>query len=75
MKTFWYRHKGMQLGMVPSWIFLPLSREGVVSEVEISGFLGDYEVYKFKIFGDGRKTAIRTTAPDMGRADFKLLIL
>lgn len=32
-------------------------------------------ISKFKIFGDRRKTAIRTTAPDMGGADFKLLIL
>lgn len=33
----------------------------------------DQEVVKFKTFGDRRKTDTKTSALDMGKADFRLL--
>ncbi|GAB0207904.1 mitochondrial enolase superfamily member 1 [Grus japonensis] len=54
---------------------LLVNREGLVGEVAIGGRLGhsDHEVVEFKIFGDRRKTATKTSTLDMGRADFRLL--
>ncbi|GAB0207049.1 ubiquitin-associated protein 1 [Grus japonensis] len=54
---------------------LLVNREGLVGEVAIGGCLGhsDHEVVEFKIFGDRRKTATKTSTLDMGRADFRLL--
>ncbi|GAB0190604.1 hypothetical protein GRJ2_001525700 [Grus japonensis] len=54
---------------------LLVNREGLVGEVAIGGCLGhsDHEVVEFKIFGDRRKTATKTSTLNMGRADFRLL--
>lgn len=48
------------------------NREGVVA---IGGCLShcNHKADEFKIFGDRRKTATKTSALDMGRADFRLL--
>ncbi|GAB0186493.1 hypothetical protein GRJ2_001114600 [Grus japonensis] len=54
---------------------LLVNREGLMGEVAIGGRLGhsDHEVVEFKIFGDRRKTATKTSTLDMRRADFRLL--
>ncbi|GAB0202528.1 mitochondrial enolase superfamily member 1 [Grus japonensis] len=54
---------------------LLMNREGLLGEMAIGGCLGhsDHEVVEFKIFGDRRKTATKTSTLDMGRADFRLL--
>ncbi|GAB0180024.1 hypothetical protein GRJ2_000467700 [Grus japonensis] len=54
---------------------LLMNREGLMGEVAIGGHLGhsDHEVVEFKIFGDRRKTATKTSTLDMRRADFRLL--
>ena len=46
-----------------------------MGEMEIGGHLGhsDHEAVKFKIYGDRRKTASKTSTLDMRRADFRLL--
>ncbi|KFQ96526.1 Fatty aldehyde dehydrogenase, partial [Nipponia nippon] len=51
------------------------SREGLVGEVPIGGCFGrrDHEAVKFKIYGNRRKTASRTSALDTKRADLRLL--
>lgn len=43
-------------------------------EVAIGVHLGhsDHKVFKFKIFGDRRKTDNKTSAPGMGRTDMRL---
>ena len=35
--------------------------------------VSDHEVVEFRIYGDRRKTATKTSALDMGKADFRLL--
>ena len=47
------------------------NREGLVEDVAIGGCLGhsDHGAVEFKIFGDRRKTATKTSAVGMGRAD------
>ena len=54
---------------------LLVNREGLVGEVANGGCLGrsDHEVVEFKIFGDRRKTATKTSTLNMGKADFGLL--
>ena len=51
------------------------NREGLVGDVVIGGRLGhsDHEVVEFKIYGDRRKSATKTSSLDMGKADFRLL--
>ncbi|MGZ7263549.1 hypothetical protein ACXWQS_09520, partial [Streptococcus pyogenes] len=46
-----------------------------VGDVVIGGRLGhsDHEVVEFKIYGDRRKSATKTSSLDMGKADFRLL--
>ena len=49
------------------------NREGLVGDVAIGGCHSDHEVVEFRIYGDRRKTATKTSALDMGKADFRLL--
>lgn len=46
-----------------------MTREGLVCDAEIGVCLphSDHKVVEFKIFGDRRKNAIKTTALDMSR--------
>lgn len=45
-----------------------------MGEEAVGGCLGcsNHEVVEFKIFGDRKKTAMKTWTVDMGRADFRL---
>ncbi|KAJ7420290.1 Sodium/calcium exchanger 3 [Willisornis vidua] len=54
---------------------LLVSRVDLMSKAEIGGHLGhsDHEVIEFKISVDRRKSANKTSALDMRRADFRLL--
>ncbi|RMC20216.1 hypothetical protein DUI87_01062 [Hirundo rustica rustica] len=54
---------------------LLVNREGLESEVAIGGYLGhsDHEAIEFKICGEKRKSASKTSTLDMRRGDFKLL--
>ncbi|KAJ7425410.1 hypothetical protein BTVI_02950 [Pitangus sulphuratus] len=59
----------------PVSIIFIISREGLVSEVEIGGHLGqsDHEAIEFKISIDRRESTSKTSTLDMRRADFRLL--
>ena len=50
-------------------------REGLVGDMAIGSHLGhsDHEVVELRFYGDRRKTATKTSALDMGKADFRLL--
>ncbi|TRZ08540.1 hypothetical protein HGM15179_018565 [Zosterops borbonicus] len=54
---------------------LPVFKEGLESEVAIGGHLGhsDHEAIEFKISGERRKSASKTSTLSMRRGDFKLL--
>lgn len=53
---------------------LLVSREGLVSEVKISGHLGQNDhAVKFKISGDSRKSANKNSTLDVKRANLKIL--
>ena len=56
-------------------VLLLLNTEGHVGDVAIVGHVGlrDHEVVTFKIFGDRRKTATKSSTLEMGRADSGLL--
>lgn len=55
-------------------VLLPVHRQGLMGEVSVDGHLGhsDQEVVEFKVFGDRRKTATKSSTLDMGKAEFKL---